>query len=351
MEGAGCTGTARPRSRGVRAVPEPIEDEVHVTLQELYVYTPDHTTGPRSTTTVTWTRDQPARGRRPARPRATAAGRGGARTALPAARMDDCPGLCTECGARLADDPDHAHDAPIDPRWAGLQQLSQTPRTDHLTGTAGGRNNRRQPWLFRSGRCRAATRVTAVRSGRPSRRPSRRAPTPPAAPSTSRTVRAARAASTGQGRPSPGPLTTDELRAALGDPVLDPELLQRALTHRSYAYEKRPDPDQRAPGVPGRLGARGRGHRDALPRPTRTHSRGPLAKLRAAVVNARALAGVAREIAWAQHIMLGRGEETTGGRDKASILSDTVEAVIGAIHLSGGMGEAAKVCPPPLRPR
>ena len=46
-------------------------------------------------------------------------------------------------------------------------------------------------------------------------------------------------------RPSPGPLTThnvsvasyDDLRAALGDPVLDPELLERALTHRSYAYE------------------------------------------------------------------------------------------------------------------
>jgi ribonuclease III len=40
-----------------------------------------------------------------------------------------------------------------------------------------------------------------------------------------------------QGRPSPGPLTTDELRTALGDPVLDPELLERALTHRSFAYE------------------------------------------------------------------------------------------------------------------
>jgi uncharacterized protein len=38
---------------------------------------------------------------------------------------DDCPGLCTECGARLADDPDHAHEAAIDPRWAGLQQLQQ----------------------------------------------------------------------------------------------------------------------------------------------------------------------------------------------------------------------------------
>ena len=52
---------------------------------------------------------------------------------------------------------------------------------------------------------------------------------------------------------------------------------------------------------------------------------------------------MAREIELGQHIKLGRGEETTGGRNKASILSDTVEAVIGAIHLSGGIDEAAKV--------
>ena len=36
---------------------------------------------------------------------------------------DDCPGLCTECGARLADDPGHQHDGPIDPRWAKLQGI------------------------------------------------------------------------------------------------------------------------------------------------------------------------------------------------------------------------------------
>ena len=36
---------------------------------------------------------------------------------------DDCPGLCTECGARLADDPGHQHDGPIDPRWAKLQSI------------------------------------------------------------------------------------------------------------------------------------------------------------------------------------------------------------------------------------
>jgi ribonuclease-3 len=70
-------------------------------------------------------------------------------------------------------------------------------------------------------------------------------------------------------------------------------------------------------------------------------SEGRLAKLRAAVVNARALADVARTIGLGDHIKLGRGEETTGGRQKASILSDTVEAVIGAVHLSGGLEAAA----------
>ena len=38
---------------------------------------------------------------------------------------DDCPGLCIECGARLADDPGHQHDEPVDPRWAALQGLRQ----------------------------------------------------------------------------------------------------------------------------------------------------------------------------------------------------------------------------------
>ena len=79
----------------------------------------------------------------------------------------------------------------------------------------------------------------------------------------------------------------------------------------------------------------------------RTHpdlSEGRLAKLRAAVVNARALAGVGRTIGVGEAVKLGRGEETTGGRGKASILSDTVEAVIGAIHLSdGGLGAASDV--------
>ncbi|HJR37676.1 MAG TPA: YceD family protein [Nocardioidaceae bacterium] len=45
---------------------------------------------------------------------------------------DDCPGLCIECGARLADDPEHQHEEPIDPRWAALQGL--TEETEEATG-------------------------------------------------------------------------------------------------------------------------------------------------------------------------------------------------------------------------
>ena len=132
------------------------------------------------------------------------------------------------------------------------------------------------------------------------------------------------------------------MREALGGPVLDPELLDRALTHRSYAYENGGLPTNE------RLEFLGDSVLGIVVTETLylTHpdlSEGRLAKLRAAVVNARALAGVARTIGLGEHIKLGRGEETTGGRNKASILSDTVEAVIGAIHLSGGFVESAVV--------
>ncbi len=162
-------------------------------------------------------------------------------------------------------------------------------------------------------------------------------------PSTSRTARAAPAASTAR-RPTgarsseacDSPLSNyGDLRRALGDPELDPELLERALTHRSYAYENGGLPTNE------RLEFLGDSVLGVVVTETLylTHpdlSEGRLAKLRAAVVNARALADVARGIGLGDHVKLGRGEEATGGRHKASILSDTVEAVIGAVHLSGG---------------
>jgi len=140
-----------------------------------------------------------------------------------------------------------------------------------------------------------------------------------------------------------GPLTDyADLRAALGDPVLDPGLLDRALTHRSYAYENGGLPTNE------RLEFLGDSVLGVVVTETLylSHpdlSEGRLAKLRAAVVNARALAEVGRAIQLGEHVKLGRGEETTGGRNKASILSDTVEAVIGAVHLSGGINVSAEV--------
>ena len=72
-------------------------------------------------------------------------------------------------------------------------------------------------------------------------------------------------------------------------------------------------------------------------------SEGHLAKMRAAIVNARALADVARSLGLGTMLRLGRGEEITGGRDKSSILADTLEAVIGAVYLERGLTAAEAV--------
>lgn len=126
-----------------------------------------------------------------------------------------------------------------------------------------------------------------------------------------------------------------ELERRLGVPV-DHELLTLALTHRSYAYEHGGLPTNERLEFLGDsvLGvvvtvALYRRHPDL--------SEGHLAKLRAAVVNMRALAGVGRRLQLGEFIRLGRGEETTGGRDKSSILADTVEALIGAVYIQSGM--------------
>ena len=143
------------------------------------------------------------------------------------------------------------------------------------------------------------------------------------------------------GRPVNGKTSYTLLEATLGTAV-DPELIERALTHRSYAYENGGLPTNE------RLEFLGDSVLGVVVTETlyRIHPdlpEGRLAKLRAAVVNARALAVVAKQLDLGKHIKLGRGEETTGGRQKASILSDTVEAVIGAVHLSGGLESSAEV--------
>ncbi len=133
------------------------------------------------------------------------------------------------------------------------------------------------------------------------------------------------------------------LEAAVGV-AFEPELLQRALTHRSYAYENGGLPTNERLEFLGDavLGvvittALFHNHPD-LPE-------GQLAKLRASVVNMRALADVARRLGpfgLGPYLLLGKGEEATGGRDKASILADTLEALLGAIYLQHGLDTATE---------
>lgn len=131
----------------------------------------------------------------------------------------------------------------------------------------------------------------------------------------------------------------DELSTRLGIAV-DPELLERALTHRSYAYEHGGLPTNERLEFLGDS-VLGLVVTESLFRRHPDLSEGQLAKLRAAVVNMRALAHVGRRLGLGEFVRLGRGEETTGGRDKSSILADTVEALIGAVYLDHGFASAA----------
>ncbi|MDM8084951.1 ribonuclease III [Cellulomonas cellasea] len=123
---------------------------------------------------------------------------------------------------------------------------------------------------------------------------------------------------------------------------LDPELLVLSLTHRSFAHE--------AGGIPTneRLEFLGDTVLGLVVTETlyRTHpglSEGELAKMRAATVSQRALASVARELDLGSYVLLGKGELATGGNDKDSILSDTLEALFGAVYLAHGLEEARGV--------
>ena len=127
------------------------------------------------------------------------------------------------------------------------------------------------------------------------------------------------------------------LRALGAD--LSPELLERALTHRSFAYENGGLPTNERLEFLGDA-VLGLVVTDALFRGYPDLPEGHLAKLRAAVVNMRALAEVARGLHLGDYVRLGRGEEGTGGRDKSSILADTLEAVIGAVYIERGLDEA-----------
>ncbi len=130
-----------------------------------------------------------------------------------------------------------------------------------------------------------------------------------------------------------------ELRHALGVPIM-PKSLERALTHRSYAYENdNPPTNERLEFLGDSV--LGLVVTDTLFRGYPNLPEGQLAKLRAAVVQMSALADVARELSLGDYVRLGRGEQVTGGRNKPSILADTLEAVIGAVYIDCGLAEAS----------
>ncbi len=125
------------------------------------------------------------------------------------------------------------------------------------------------------------------------------------------------------------------LLAALGV-ELPEELLTIALTHRSYSYENGGLPTNErleflGDAVLGFVVA------DHVYRNEDAHDEGVLTDVRKAVVNAVCLAEVAADLDLGAHVLLGKGEESSGGREKPSILADCMEAVLGAVYLDGGL--------------
>jgi ribonuclease-3 len=133
----------------------------------------------------------------------------------------------------------------------------------------------------------------------------------------------------------------DELQEQMGYVFRDPALLQLALTHPSVSHEQ---------GAPLQTNQRLEFLGDAVLQLVLTRElyekfpavgEGPLTKARAKLVNRRTLAERARHLGIGRHLLLSRGEEMHGGRERPSALADTYEALLGAVFLDAGF-EAAR---------
>lgn len=138
---------------------------------------------------------------------------------------------------------------------------------------------------------------------------------------------------------------------ALGVPADGGEIYDLALTHRSYAFEQ-PEP------IPHneRLEFLGDAILEAVVTDLiyKTYpdlAEGEMARLRASVVNTHALADIGRELGLGDHIRFGRGEEASGGREKDSLLANTLEAVVGAVYLDRGLEHTKSALEPIFRDR
>jgi len=135
------------------------------------------------------------------------------------------------------------------------------------------------------------------------------------------------------------PATDGQLAERIGHRFEDTDLLVQALSHRSWCSEHSGRASNErleflGDAVLGLVVAEHtfRGFPEL--------SDGMLSKVRASVVNAHVLAEVAAELGVSDHLRLGKGEDASGGRDKISILADTMEALIGAVYLDAGLDPA-----------
>jgi len=140
------------------------------------------------------------------------------------------------------------------------------------------------------------------------------------------------------GSDAPAGADAAALAKALGYAFHDSGLLARAVVHRSAPNER----PAVYPESNERLEFLGDAVLDLviaedLYRRFPGATEGELTRFKAALVSELALADVARDLGLGKYLVLGRGEEETGGRDKPSILSDALEAVLGAVYLDGGM--------------
>jgi ribonuclease-3 len=142
----------------------------------------------------------------------------------------------------------------------------------------------------------------------------------------------------------------DALDRALGVSFRDATLRTTALTHRSYAFEQGLATNNERLEFLGDS-VLGLVVTDLAYRIYPALPEGQLAKLRAAIVNMQALADVARALGIGELILLGKGEEQSGGHDKASILADALEAVFGAVYLDAGPEVARELIERLFRPR
>jgi ribonuclease-3 len=122
----------------------------------------------------------------------------------------------------------------------------------------------------------------------------------------------------------------------------DRSLREAALTHRSFAFERGVQPTNERLEFLGDA-VLGLVITDLAYRSFPDLTEGELAKLRAAVVNMGVLAEVAAELGLGDEVFLGKGEQLSGGREKASILADAMEAVLGAIYLDQGLEAVAEI--------